>query len=226
MARRVAEPWMTPIGPEVAYLGRAAGHVARVLGRTWRFRIEGREHESAARAASPRVIYALWHGRLMALTYAYRDLGIRVLVSRHRDGEILAHALGELGYMVSRGSSKRGGAEALLTMLSELRMGDVAITPDGPRGPRGALSPGVLALAQHSGAPILPVGCVASSAWEFGTWDRFLVPRPFASVAVRIGAPLWVGRELDAPAVAAVGRNLAASLERLSDSPAGGGAPE
>ena len=188
----------------------------RLLGLTWKLRTAGEEHERAARGASPRVIYALGHGRMLALAFAYRGRGIRALVSRHRDGEILAHALRSLGYVPLRGSSRRGGAEAAFALLAEARRSDLAITPDGPRGPSGEVAPGILFVARRTGLPIVPVGLSASSAWRLGTWDRFLLPRPFARVTIRVGEPLWAEPERASGSLGALGAELGRRLERLS----------
>ncbi len=216
MDEQLVESWMTPIGPEVPYLGRAFAGALSLLGRTWRFHTVGAEHEAAARRVCGRIIYALWHGRLLTLAFAYRGRGVRTLVSRHRDGEILAHALESLGYEVRRGSSRRRGTAAFLGLLEEARRGDVAITPDGPRGPAGALAPGVLHLAQRSGLPILPVSCTASSSWRIGTWDRILLPRPFARVTIQVGRPVLVPRDAGPDQLRKSGVELCDSLESLS----------
>lgn len=216
MDEQLVESWMTPIGPEVPYLGRAFAGALSLLGSTWRFDTVGAEHEAAARGICGRVIYALWHGRLLTLAFAYRGRGVRTLVSRHRDGEILAHALESLGYEVRRGSSRRRGAAAFLGMLEETRRGDVAITPDGPRGPVGELAPGVLHLAQRSGLPIVPVSCTASASWRIGTWDNILLPRPFARVTVRMGRPVVVPRDAGLEQLRHAGEELRGRLEGLS----------
>ncbi|MBI5835811.1 MAG: lysophospholipid acyltransferase family protein [Candidatus Eisenbacteria bacterium] len=215
MARPLDMPWMSDIGPEVPWIGRAAAGTLRLLGSTWRIRTVGATHDRAAHAGGSRVIYALWHGRILPLIFAHRGQGVGTLVSRHRDGEFLAVALEMLGYTVRRGSSKRGGAEALLAMRELAGERDVAITPDGPRGPAGAIYPGVLMLARRTGLPIVPVSCVASSAWHFGTWDRFMVPRPGALVEIRFGEPLRVTADLDAGGMEPWGRRLASALDEL-----------
>jgi lysophospholipid acyltransferase (LPLAT)-like uncharacterized protein len=217
VARPLDQPWMGDIGPEVPWVGRAAALMLRALGRTWDYSVTGGEHERAAHAGGSRVIYALWHGRLLPLVFLYRGRPVGTLVSRHRDGEYLAHALELLGYTVRRGSSRRGGPAALLSLLELSRSVDLAITPDGPRGPAGQVSGGILMLAQRTGLPILPVGCRAPGAWHFGSWDRFMIPRPFSRVEVRFGEPLRVPQDLDAGAMSAAGRRLQDVLARLSD---------
>jgi hypothetical protein len=188
-----------------------------LVARTWRYSLRGGEHERDAHQGGSRVIYALWHGRLLPLAFLYRGRGVGALVSRHRDGEYLAGALEHLGFRVCRGSSGHGGAEGLLGMRELARTADLAITPDGPRGPAGEVAPGILTLAQCTGMPIVPVGCVARPAWHLDSWDRFMIPWPFARVEVRYGAAIRVPAELDAAGVDAVGRELVETLARLSE---------
>ncbi len=160
----------------------------KILGATWRLKIDGIEKMPADGAA----IYPIWHGHLLVHAYAFRNRGINVLVSRSRDGELIARALKKLGYGVVRGSSSRGGTRAVLEMLEILsRGGQVAITPDGPRGPAYKVKDGVALVAQKSGAPVFPaVVEFARPAIRLSSWDRFLIPMPFARVVIRISGPL------------------------------------
>src|SRR6266566_3522657 len=113
-----------------------------------------------------------------------------LLISRHRDGSYLAELSERWGYRVVRGSSKRGGDVGLLGLVRYLRQGgEVALTPDGPRGPAERMKPGALAAAQHANALVIAAGARASSAWWIESWDRFCLPRPFARVDVVYGAP-------------------------------------
>jgi 3-deoxy-D-manno-octulosonic-acid transferase len=181
----------------------------RALGRTLRVTRRGEpDREGTARGTvatatatpldagaltSPRrrpLLYAVWHGRVIPFVATHSGRGIVGLVSEHRDGEYIARVLEPLGFGVVRGSTTRGGSRALFDMAQRAREGrDIAITPDGPHGPTHAVRPGVIALAQRAGTPIIPVG-VAARGLVFPTWDRFLVPRPWARVAVVYGEPL------------------------------------
>jgi hypothetical protein len=115
------------------------------------------------------------------------------LISASRDGELLADAIKRFGFDVVRGSSSRLGASAILQLEGVLASGrDVVITPDGPRGPAYELGPGIVFLAQKSGAAVVPINMEYSSCWRIKSWDRFIVPRPFARVRVIIGAPYRV----------------------------------
>ena len=143
-----------------------------------------------------RVIYAFWHGRLLLLAYTHRRRKIHIMISEHRDGEMIARVTQQLGFGAVRGSTTRGRIQALKGMVRAVRRFDGAITPDGPRGPRAIVQPGTISAAQLSGAPILPVTSAAYPRWQFSSWDRFVMPKPFACCVVRFGNPLFVPRRL------------------------------
>jgi lysophospholipid acyltransferase (LPLAT)-like uncharacterized protein len=175
-------------------LGLTIGGAAlRSLARTWRFEIRNAQAIESLRDQRRPFIFSLWHGQLLPLLWHHRDQGIAVLISEHRDGELVARLARSLGYRLIRGSSTRGGERALLSLVRELQDGqEVAVTPDGPRGPAFSFAPGALIAAQRSGASILPIAAHASSAWRLGSWDRFLIPKPFARVTVAYGNPAEV----------------------------------
>jgi lysophospholipid acyltransferase (LPLAT)-like uncharacterized protein len=139
------------------------------------------------------------------------------LASRSADGEYITRVLHHWGYHVVRGSSSRGGDTALRELVRLARAGrSVAITSDGPRGPRERLKFGVLHMAQLSGAPLVPVGSAASRAWWFESWDRFLVPRPFAKLRVAYGDALFIPRDADSDGLAAAARRIEDAIGRLT----------
>jgi len=114
-----------------------------------------------------------------------------VLISEHRDGELIARVAEAFGFRTVRGSTSRGASRALVGLSRELLNGhDVAITPDGPRGPARSFAPGALIAAQRAGAPVIAVGVSAMPAWRLGTWDRFVIPRPFARVRIAYSDPI------------------------------------
>jgi len=132
------------------------------------------------------------------MRYAYRGTKMTVLTSRSRDGELISRALGSLGIETSRGSSSRGGAMGLRDLVRRARSGsDLAVTPDGPRGPLRKVQPGTVLAAAVCDLPVVPVALAARPAAEWPSWDRLVVPLPFGRVEVVFGAPLRVPRDAD-----------------------------
>ncbi len=160
--------------------------------RTLRYEIDDRAGMIGT-PVSENFIGALWHNRLLIFPFVLRRFFVHrhgaALISASRDGELLADAIKRFGFDVVRGSSSRLGASAILQLEGVLASGrDVVITPDGPRGPAYELGPGIIFLAQKSGAAVVPINMEYSSCWRIKSWDRFIVPRPFARVRVIIGA--------------------------------------
>ncbi len=163
------------------------------LAATWRFRVLNDAPLRDLRRARQPFIFSLWHGHLLPLLWHHRGSDVSILISEHKDGELIARTAQWLGYRLIRGSTTRGAERALLSLVRELKAGhEVAITPDGPRGPARTFAPGALIAAQRSGAPILPVAAAADRAWRLGSWDRFVIPKPFARVTVAYGNPTTV----------------------------------
>lgn len=186
--------------------------ILTALAKSLRVAYTGRARLERARAGGAPVLFAVWHGRVIPFVATHRRRGIVGLVSEHRDGEYIARVLGPLGFVVVRGSTTRGAARALFDMSQRAREGrDLAVTPDGPRGPRRAVRPGVVALARRAGTPVVPVG-VAARGFVFPTWDRFVVPWPWARVSVVYGEPLFVS-EGDATAADALHEEVAMRIE-------------
>ncbi len=208
-------------------LGRG---LVEALLRTARFEVDGGENLDAARRMGPAVIHVLWHGRLLPLAWHRRDEGVVALVSRSADGEYLTRLLERLGFRTVRGSSSRGASASLRQLVRHARQGHpLALTPDGPRGPRERMKPGALLAAQLSGSAVLPTASAARPAWWFEGWDRFLVPRPFAKVRVVYGPPIAVPRDLDEGGMAALNDRVEAALRdvtaRADAAVAAGGRP-
>ena len=159
--------------------------------RTLRYEIDDRAGV-IGKPTDQNYIGALWHNRLLIFPFVLRRFFSNrrgaALISASRDGELLADAITRFGFDVVRGSSSRLGASAILQLTDVLASGrDVVITPDGPRGPPYELGPGIIFLAQKSGAAVLPVNMEYSSCWRLKSWDRFVLPRPFAKIRVIIG---------------------------------------
>jgi lysophospholipid acyltransferase (LPLAT)-like uncharacterized protein len=168
------------------------GPLLELLGRTWRVAEEGYAPVLARRTAGQPYILASWHGQLLPHLWANRHRDICAMVSQHGDGEIIFRIISGWGYRGVRGSSSRGGRDALRAMVEELGRGSAfAITPDGPRGPAGVPQPGILIAAVRSQTPIVPLWSEISRAWHLRSWDRFQLPKPFARIRVHYGEP-WL----------------------------------
>jgi lysophospholipid acyltransferase (LPLAT)-like uncharacterized protein len=192
VARGEVAPWWTG-------LAAWAGSLAVLgLGRSWRITRVAMDEYDARLERGERCIFAFWHARLLPLVYTHRGRKAAVLVSRHRDGELIARVMGRLGYATARGSSTRGGEEGVREMLSRADEAHIlGITPDGPRGPAERAKPGIVYLASRTGWPVVPVAAGSRPSWVLRSWDRFRIPRPFARVVVAYGAPIHVPRDLD-----------------------------
>ena len=177
----------------VAAISMLGGLVLRLLGMTWRVKREGQAAFDDMLAAQEPFIIVFWHGEIVPVTWVHRNRGFAPLISRHADGEIIARIVEGLGYRTVRGSTSRGGVRALLETAQRVAEGiTVGFTPDGPRGPRHVFAPGALIIAQRTGRPIVALGATASSAWRLRSWDRHLVPKPFATVTIRYSEPQFV----------------------------------
>lgn len=167
--------------------------VVRVLATSWRIRVMHDERWRAPHHQGRPLVFLLWHEALLPLLWQHRGQGVAIVVSEARDGQYLSNLGASLGYRIVRGSSTRGGARALLGAVRELQAGrSIAFTPDGPRGPRRELKPGVIAAAQRGGGLIVPVHAEADRAWRLHSWDRFMIPQPLARVLITYGRPFAV----------------------------------
>jgi hypothetical protein len=174
-------------------------------------------------AGSP-VIVCFWHNRILGITFAFdriypkKRAGVTVLTSPSKDGEILAQLVGAFGMKAVRGSSSRRGSRALLELVKLIRSGrDIAITPDGPRGPRYSLGPGIILLAQTTGTRIVPAHASFSRCVRMKTWDGFIIPLPFSKVSVTIGEALAIPAELTAEEFETKRQNLEDLLQHAAD---------
>jgi lysophospholipid acyltransferase (LPLAT)-like uncharacterized protein len=166
----------------------------RGLATSWRVQTVHEERWRKLYRARQAHVFLLWHEALLPLLWQHRRQGIAIVVSEAREGRYLSDFAASLGYRSLHGSSTRGGVRALLGAVRELRAGHVVgFTPDGPRGPRRELKPGVIAAAQRAGAPILPLHAEADRAWRLHSWDRLVIPKPFAKVSITYGHPFEVG---------------------------------
>ncbi len=191
-----------------------------VLGALFRtLHVESTRTHALSRLGEERtpVIFVFWHGRLLPLIHIHRQQGTVVLVSEHRDGDYIAGLVHHFGFGTVRGSSTRGGVRGLKGLIRAARAGwDLAITPDGPRGPDRELKLGVLTVARMTGLPLVPVGVGITSAWRVRSWDGLLVPKPFSTVQVAYGLPTLVPRNADQAEIDEVAASLQRSLGDLS----------
>jgi lysophospholipid acyltransferase (LPLAT)-like uncharacterized protein len=181
----------------VRWIVRLGVPLVRLLGATWRIRLVNNEASvDRLRREGRAIVFALWHGDMLPLLYHHRDEAVSVLISEHRDGELIARVAQALGFRTVRGSSTRGASRALVGLAREIEAGhDVAITPDGPRGPARSFAPGALIAAQRTAAPIIVVAAAARSAWRLRSWDRFMIPRPFTRVQIAYSDPVTLAAE-------------------------------
>ena len=145
-------------------------------------------------------ILAFWHGRILMMPKCWRPSApIHMLISQHRDGQLIARTVAHFGIHWLAGSTTHGGGQALRTMVKTLKAGDyVGITPDGPKGPRMRASSGIVAVARLSGCPVIPATFAASRRGVLGSWDRFVIARPFAKGVFVWGQPITVPKDADA----------------------------
>lgn len=197
--------------------GVGGGALTAML-RTTRWTVRNREHYDRWWGARRPAVFALWHSRLLPCSYYHRGEGLATLISQHRDGDYIAGVVeGWWGYRAVRGSSSRGGSAALREIVRVLKQGTaMAITPDGPRGPRQRMKPGLLLAAQIAGVPVIPTTAGASHGWWMNSWDRFLVPKPFSRIVMEYGEPVFVPRSAGQEEVGRIGEEVERRLNEMT----------
>ncbi len=205
-----------------AGLARLLGAYLGLVARTTRWRLEGAEPALAEIRDGRPLILAFWHERLplmpallrLAIAAEPRAAKVvpHVLVSQHRDGRFIGEAVMRFGFRMVYGSSRRGGAVALAELIRVLRAGNpVALTPDGPRGPRRHAAPGVAQLAALTGVLVAPLGAATSRHRLLPSWDRMMLPLPFGRGVIVCGPLLAVPRDGVEPAVPAIAEAMNAA---------------
>lgn len=174
--------------------------LVKIIASTYRFGMVDLKNESDILDGGGSLIYASWHQRFFpGITFFATRKPIAIMISRSRDGEIISRAADVLGWSVVRGSSSRGGTEALQEIkrlaLSGYKIGHIL---DGPRGPSGVVKPGLLSIAKVAGIPIIPTITSAQKRWTFNSWDRFMLPKPFSRIIIRFGRAIYVPAHLRA----------------------------
>lgn len=175
----------------LAVAGSAGRILVTLLGASWRFDYRRPSAGRAGRRRGHPVLFSFWHGRQLPLVFTHRYEGATVMISSHRDGEYAARVLEAMGFHTARGSTSRGGVEALREMAGLLRRGgDCAMTPDGPRGPAEKAKQGLAHISRLSRKPVVALGVSGWPRKRFRSWDRFVLPLPFARIVVVEGRPV------------------------------------
>jgi lysophospholipid acyltransferase (LPLAT)-like uncharacterized protein len=179
-------------------VGHAGAFLVHHLGRTihYHFRFQDPTVDPAvARRSGKRFIYAFFHEVMLFPAHYWAWPEMQILISDHRDGELITQVVRRLGFGVVRGSTTRGGARALREMTRRIDRGHLCVTPDGPRGPRRHVHQGLVYLASRTGFPIVGAGMAFQHGWRARSWDRFCVPRPFTAATCVAPAAVEVPRD-------------------------------
>jgi len=207
--------------PALAGLG---GLMGASLARTWMSTLDNKAslYDPSLDPASPecrgRKVFVLWHEYLLFAICLHSLSDVAVLLSRHRDADILFHLASRLGFHVVRGSTRRGGAAAVRELLREGGNGHLVLTPDGPRGPRRRMAPGPVYMASKLGLPVVAVGFGSDRPWRVArAWDRFAIPRPFSRARAVVGPEIFVPDGLDRDGLEHFRGRIEALLNGLCD---------
>ena len=213
--------WRSPLLGAVTVLAPPVFFVVLwLLARTLRVEIDGLGPVEERWRRGENVILTFWHGRLLGMAIATRITGARVciLVSRHRDGEIATRVLNRWGVETVRGSTTRGAVAGFRRLVTAHRRGfDIAVVPDGPRGPCCRAQAGVAYLARTTGAAVVPVSFAADRAWRLRSWDGLLIPKPFARLYIVAGPPFAVPADADDVQIEAARVRVETVLNELSE---------
>lgn len=185
------DSFTTPVKFSSRIAGRAIWALSSLIGYSWRVKLSGHTSLSPATSSGSKRIFAFWHSHLLPLTFIFRNCHTNAIVSRSRDGILAAYVAQKWGHTIISGSSHRGGSAALRQSLKVLKEnGTVALTPDGPRGPKEIVKAGASQLAVMSGAPVIVLSVHPQSAWRLNSWDKFMIPKPFSKVTVHVSEPV------------------------------------
>ena len=195
---KARHPWRDRLlGALIILIPRLISGALWLISKTVRIQYVNADGLFSRWARGEQVILAFWHNRVVMMPIPYQGRGRKVCImnSQHRDGEIATRALARWGIRSVRGSATRGGAGGFLQLVNAFRDGyDLAVVPDGPRGPRYVVKRGVIHLGKATGAPIIPVAYAATRRRQLRSWDRLIIPLPFARIVYVIGEPVYVPR--------------------------------
>jgi len=184
----------------VRAIGISGAALVRQLGRTLKYHFRYQDPKvdpEFARSIGQRYIYAFFHEVMLFPAYYWAWPEMHILISDHRDGELITQVIQRLGFTVIRGSTTRGGTRALRQMTLRIDQGNLCVTPDGPRGPRRTVSQGVPYLASRTGLPVVGAGMAFKKPWRAKSWDQFCVPRPFTPAACVVPEAVVVPPDAD-----------------------------
>ena len=202
----------------ISILGFVGSIIIRLLMMTARITIKDFEKVEEYHRRGENVIYSFWHGRMLTPVYTHRNKNIAIMVSRNIDGEYIAQVIRHMGFMPVRGSTSRGAVKATKEMLElSNKPIDLAITPDGPRGPKYIVQPGVIFLAQKTGRVIIPAGISIDRYWQMPSWDEFRIPKPFSRGIIVGGSPLTVPPEISPEEAEELRSGLEKEMQRITE---------
>lgn len=189
---------------KVYFVGLLGSLFLRLINSTLRWQVVGLDAQQKLWVSGKPAILAFWHGQQLLMPWIYFKSAakknrkpIAVLISQHEDGRMVAKAMKFLGVQTVSGSSSRGGTKALFDLIDKLKSGShIALTPDGPKGPRCKVGQGIVRIAQRSGAVIYPTAIASEKKWQFNSWDRMFLPKPFSKVVLMMGEPIAIPEEL------------------------------
>ncbi len=172
--------------------------IIRIIGFTWFIKIDNPFNSPTPKnAKDKKIIFAFWHNRIAVMTYFYRNCNITAMISQSRDGELIAKTAKLLGHNAVRGSSTRNSKQALDEAIELLKQNkNLAITPDGPQGPKYKLKAGIIDMAKKTGALIIPMSYKSTRNYVFSSWDNFILPKPFSKITISFGKPIKVPKKL------------------------------
>jgi len=186
------------------------------LGSTFRWRVDGADQYQRVVVGGRQPIMAFWHGRILPATVYFKRRGIVVITSENFDGEWIAGIIERFGYGTARGSTSRGAVKALVQLKRGMAAGKpAAFTIDGPRGPARGAQPAAIWLLKATGNPIVPFHIESDRYWTANSWDRTMVPKPWARVALAIGEPMEIDPRAGEAAVEAGRLELESRLTSL-----------
>jgi lysophospholipid acyltransferase (LPLAT)-like uncharacterized protein len=165
--------------------------IGTILGTTWRYYVTGTKAIDPFRDRNNGIIYCFWHSQFLVLSFLFRNIGVKAVVSSSKDGDRASAVAQRWNHGTIRGSSSLHGAAVLRQCVRELRSKqNIVLIPDGPRGPREVVKPGVAQIALLADAPVFPVSAIPRKAWRLNSWDRCMIPKPFSMIELRIGEPI------------------------------------